>query len=181
MGEVELDRLIADFKGTGQPQLAVLYGRDDGAGMQGVLRVFADTAGNVLEWESPPMPGITPLGTIYTQTLGTGGAPLMVASWGVGAHSTLACFFRWQGGQFREIDVAEGGKAYFGVLADASISIDAHGLAVAQRDEEEPLAGTILSTYAWQEEQGVFAFEKREILRPIPFRLYLPLVIRSGR
>ncbi|RLC69851.1 MAG: hypothetical protein DRI52_08135, partial [Chloroflexi bacterium] len=79
-GEIELDRLIGDLKRTGQSQLAVLYGIGDGSGMEGVLRVFADTEGNALEWESPPMPGVTSMGTIYTQTLSVGGAPLIVAS-----------------------------------------------------------------------------------------------------
>jgi len=180
-GEIELDRLIGDLKRTGQSQLAVLYGIGDGSGMEGVLRVFADTEGNALEWESPPMPGVTSMGTIYTQTLSVGGAPLIVASWGVGAHGMLTYFFRWQGGQFREISVEESGGAHRGIFADASIDIDAQGLFVAQRDSEEPLAVTILSTYSWQDERAAFVFEGQEIISPIPFRLYLPLVIRSGR
>ncbi len=181
-GETELDRLVGDLKGTGQFQLAVLYGVSNGSEINGVLRVFADAQGNVLEWESRPMPGVTLMGTVYTQTLSVGGAPLIIASWGVGAHGMLTYFFRWQDGQFREIPLLEeGGETIIGAFADASISVDAQGIFVGQRDSAEPLAVTHLSTYSWQDEQAAFVFVGREVINPIPFWLYLPLVIRGGR
>jgi hypothetical protein len=180
-GEMELDRLIADLKGTGQLQLAVLYGIREGTTLEGLLRIFADTEGNSVEWESPRMPGISEMGTVYTQALRAGGAPLIVASWGVGAHGMIAYFFRWQDGQFRAIPLQEGETIYFGAFADGSISVGDQDLQVAQRGLEEPLAVTVLSVYSWQPERATFVFERREILSPIPFRIYIPLIMRGSR
>jgi hypothetical protein len=182
-GEYEVDRLVADLKGTAQPQLAVLYVvvNDPQVGpAEGVLKVFTDAAGSALEWQSPPMPGVLPVGTVYTQTLSVGGPPILAASWGVGAHGTVLFLFRWYGQTFSAVPVIEaGGEEFYSLFGDAGVLVTGTGLVVDDRDANEPLNVTIVTTYDWNEETEAFSYEDQQVIRNIPYQLYLPLILRN--
>jgi len=184
-GEYEVDRLVADLKGTGQPQLAVLYVvvNDPEVGpTEGVLKLFTDPSGSALEWQSPPMPGVLPAGTVDTQMLLVGGPPLLAASWGVGAHGTVLFLFRWDRQSFRAVSGIEaGGEEVYSWFADGGIATTETGLVVDDRGAEEPLNVTIVTHYGWNEETGAFSYEGQQVIRNIPYQLHLPLILRGYR
>ena len=182
-GEYEVDRLVADLKGTGQLQLAVLYVvvNDPQVGpTEGALKVFTDVAGSALEWQSPPMPGVLPAGTVYTQTLSAGGPPILAASWGVGAHGTVLFLFRWDGQTFRAVPVIEaGGEEVYSLFGDAGVLVTETGIVVDDRGADEPLNVTIVTHYGWNEETVGFSYEDQQVVRNIPYQLHLSLILRN--
>jgi len=184
-GEYEVDRLVADLKGTGQEQLATLIAvvSDPNQGVAyGVLRVFRDAAGTSLEWESPPMEGVLASGMILTSTIPGGGAPLVIAYWGTGAHGVRAYLYRWDGQTFQPIrGKAEDGTEFTGFFGDAGVDIGAEGIWTGSRDGTEPLGVLHFDHYSWNPSEKRFEWIGESIINLREFRVYLPLVLRNYR
>jgi hypothetical protein len=181
VGYHEVDRMVADLKGTGQLQLATLGVSIPQLGpTEGILKVFADTGDSAVEWQSPSMTGVLRSGVVYTQPLSLGGPPLLAASYGVGAHSSLLRVFRWDGESFRAVSVVEeDGEPSVSAFADAGTLLTATGLMVENRDSDDPLGVTIIDTYNWDEEAGDLLFQDRQVVHRISYKLYLPTVLRK--
>jgi len=184
-GEYEVDRLVADLKGTGQAQLATLIAvvSDPNQGVAyGLLRIFRDAAGTALEWESPPMEGVLASGVILTSTVPGGGAPLIVAYWGAGAHGTRAYLFRWDGQSFRPIrGKAEDGTEFTDFFGDAGVDIGPEGAWTGSRDETEPLGVLHFDHYSWNPSEERFEWIGKSSINLREFHIYLPLVLRNYR
>jgi probable HAF family extracellular repeat protein len=184
-GEYEVDRLVADLKGTGQGQLATLIAvvSDPNQGVAyGVLRVFRDAAGTSLEWESPPMEGVLASGVVLTSTIPGGGAPLVIAYWGAGAHGVRAYLYRWDGQTFQPIrGKAQDGTEFTGFFGDAGVDIRAEGIWTGSRDGTEPLGVLHFDHYSWNPIETRFEWVGESIIDLREFRVYLPLVMRNYR
>ena len=182
-GEYEVDRLVADLKGTGQEQLATLIAvvSDPNQGVAyGVLRVFRDATGASLEWESPPMEGVLASGVILTSTVPGGGAPLVIAYWGAGAHGTRAYLFRWEGQSFRPIrGKAEDGTEFTDFFGDAGVDIGPEGVWIGSRDGKEPLGVLRFDHYSWNPSAERFEWIGESSIDLRVFHVYLPLVLRN--
>jgi hypothetical protein len=184
-GEYEVDRLVADLKGTGQEQLATLIAvvSDPNQGVAyGVLRVFRDAAGTSLEWESPPMEGVLASGVVLTSTIPGGGAPLVIAYWGAGAHGIRAYLYRWDGQTFQPIrGKAEDGTEFTSFFGDAGVDIGPEGIWTGSRDGTEPLGVLHFDHYSWNPSEKRFEWVGESIIDLREFRVYLPLVLRNYR
>jgi hypothetical protein len=181
-GEYEVDRVVADLKGKGQRQLAVLYAvvQDPQLGpTEGVLKVFSDAVGSAIEWQSQPMLGVLPVGALYAQTLSVGGAPILSASWGVGAHGTMLWLFSWDGQTFRAVPVVEpGGGQGFSFFADSGAIVTEAGLVAGDRGLDDPVNDTIVTTYRWEQAASGFVVDSQTIIRGALHRVLLPLAWR---
>jgi hypothetical protein len=184
-GEYEVDRLVADLKGIGQEQLATLIAvvSDPTQGVAyGVLRVFRDAAGTSLEWESPRMEGVLASGVILTSTVPEGGAPLVVAYWGAGAHGIRAYLYRWDGQTFRPIrGKAEDGTEFTDFFGDAGVDIGPEGVWTGSRDGTEPLGVLHFDHYSWNPSEERFEWIGESSINLREFHVYLPLVLRNYR
>jgi len=182
-GEYEVDRLVANLKGTGQEQLATLTAivSDPNQGIAyGVLRVFRDAAGTALEWESPPMEGVLASGVILTSTVPGGGAPLVIAYWGAGAHGTRAYLYRWDGQSFRPIRGKDGdGTEFTDFFGDAGVDIGPEGVWTGSRDGTEPLGVLRFDHYNWNPIEERFEWIGESTITLREFHVYLPLVLRN--
>jgi len=182
-GEYEVDRLVANLKGTGQEQLATLTAivSDPNQGVAyGVLRVFRDAAGTALEWESPPMEGVLASGVILTSTVPGGGAPLVIAYWGAGAHGTRAYLYRWDGQSFRPIRGKDGdGTEFTDFFGDAGVDIGPEGVWTGSRDGTEPLGVLRFDHYNWNPLEERFDWIGESTITLREFHVYLPLVLRN--
>jgi hypothetical protein len=184
-GEYEVYRLVADLKGTGQEQMATLIAvvSDPNQGVAyGVLRVFRDAAGTSLEWESPPMEGVLASGVVLTSTIPGGGAPLVIAYWGAGAHGIRAYLYRWDGQTFQPIrGKAEDGTEFTSFFGDAGVDIGPEGIWTGSRDGTEPLGVLHFDHYSWNPSEKRFEWVGESIIDLREFRVYLPLVLRNYR
>jgi len=182
-GEYEVDRLVADVKGTGQSQLVAAYAvvTDTAIGVEaGKLKVFADEAESAVEWESPSMEGVLAVGAVFTETVPGGGAPMICAMWGAGAHGTRLYPFRWDGQTFRSISaVGPTGEQTFGFFGDAGVGIVEGQAWVGGRDSAQPLSVFHIATYDWEASTQTFQWVGEETISNAIYRLYLPLILRN--
>jgi len=181
--EYEIDQLVADVKGTGQRQLVTLSYQvitpTLGVGV-GLLKVFNDEAGSAVEWESPPMEGVLPIGAVFTSTVPEGNPPILVAYWGIGAHGAVLYPCRWDGQTFRPIEaVGPDEQRMFGFFGDDGVNIVEGKVQVGNRDGEQPLSISHVATYEWEATTQTFEWAGEEMISDTAYPLYLPLILRN--
>ena len=182
-GEYEVDRLVADVKGTGQLQLVTLYAvvSNPAIGVDyGKLKVFSDEAGSTVEWESPPMEGVLAAGVVFTDRVPGGGAPIIGAMWGAGAHGSRLYPFRWDGQTFLSIwAVGPDEERTFGFFGDAGVGIVEGQVWVGGRDGAQPLSVFHVATYEWEASTQTFDWVGEEVISNATYGLYLPLILHN--
>jgi len=153
------------------PSLGVAYGK---------LKVFTDEAGNAVEWESQPMEGVLPVGVVFTDTLPEGGAPLIGALWGVGAHGSRLHLFRWDGQTYQPIvGSGPGGEEVSQFFGDAGVYIEGGEIWTGSRDAVEPLSTFHIDLYEWRSSLRQFDWVRRETVSNIT-HVFLPLTAKQG-
>jgi hypothetical protein len=110
--EVTVDALAADLKGAGQLQLATLTKvAENDVNFTGVLRIYTDSTGQVLEWQSTPLGSTTGIGGLTLIPNVATGSSTLQAVWGTGIRGTVSQFVHWDGSAFHELSpVAEDGS-----------------------------------------------------------------------
>jgi len=182
-GEYEVDRIVADVKGTGQSQLVALYAQvsDPAIGVdEGTLKVFTDEAGSTVEWESPAMEGVLAEGEVFTETVPESGSPIICAMWGAGAHGARLFPFRWDGQTFQPIlAIGSDEEQGFGFFGDAGVGIAEGEIWEGGRDGSQPLSVFHIATYGWEPSTQTFEWVGEETISNATYRLYLPLILRN--
>ena len=153
--ETVVDQLTVDLKGTGQLQLVTLTALpEDAYNFAGILRIYTDSTGQVVEWEGPPASGTTGTGTLEAVPNPSTGRITLQAVWGVGAHSTTSQFVEWEGSVFTEVaGLDETGTpdplAFFSDSGQAAIMPDG-AIWVGRRPLDAPLVpGGEIHTLEW--------------------------------
>ena len=185
-GEYEVDRLVADLKGMGQQQLAILYfasptppDAETMVSVPGGLKIFSDSEGGTLEWQSPLVTGTVGVGRVLTVTVpGDGGAPLVATVWGAGAHGTWVYLFRWSGSVFEGVlPVGRDSSELPALFGDAGVGITSGGQSwAAVRDGDQPLDLFNVATYNWDGQ--TYQWSGEETISHATYLLFLPIVVR---
>lgn len=155
-GEI-MDQLTADLRGEGKQQLVNLVAVQDKEYefvSHGLVRIFKDEGGQILEWEGPFVEGIHNVGGILsiTTNLATNRVTIQ-ATWGAGAHGAISQFIHWTGSKFEIIKaIDEKGEeidSFFGDGGGAVLNSDGT-ISVVFRNYDCPLTGQgITYTYEW--------------------------------
>ena len=184
--EYEVARLVADLKGTGQQQLAILYfvsptppDAETMVSVPGGLKIFSDSEGGALEWQSLLVTGTVGVGRVLTVTVpGGGSVPLVVTMWGAGVHGTWAYLFHWNGSTFEEVrPIGSDGSKLPGLFGDAGVQITPEGQVwTAARDGYRPLDLFDVSTYNWDGQ--TYQWLGQETISHATYHLFLPLIMK---
>ena len=183
--EYEVDRLVADFKGVGQQQLAILYfvsptppDAETIVHVSGGLKVFTDGTGQTLEWQSPLVLGTAGVGRVFTTTVPDGGSPLIAVEWASGAHGFQLHLYRWNGSTFEEVlPIGSDSSQLPGLFGDAGVQITSDGqMTVSSRDANQPLTLFNVATYTWTGQ--TYEWSQEETISNATYRQFLPLICR---
>ena len=129
------------------------------------------------------MEGVLAAGVVFTDTVPGGGAPIIGAMWGAGAHGTRLYPFRWDGQTYQSISaVGPSGEQTFGFFGDAGVSIVKGQVWVANRDGAQPLSIFHVSTYEWEAATQTLGWVGEETVSNATYYRFLPFIlVTAGR
>lgn len=169
-GEV-VDQLTTDLKGTGQIQsVALIAVSGDGVGflIDGITRIYKDSDGKIIEWETPPVKGTTGTGSLIIIDNVATERKTIQAVWGCGAHGVCSQFVHWAGSKFEEIKaVDENGspipvRAFFSDAGGATIMPDG-AIFVSMRNYYCPFTSDSVIIYKYEWNGSVYQLTEKEI------------------